>query len=136
MEDCTLAYGAFNRCRWWALQAQRCDFSGADMAEMDLHYITLDDSRFIGTSFFRTPLLGLDFTTCQLEGVTLSDHHGRDLRHENESLSGSSPRTAPRRYRRGVAVRAFSNALPDPKRTPAAVKPLLSRMLAKSAHCA
>ena len=33
----------------------------------------LDDDRFIGTSFFRTALLGLDFTTCQLEGVSLSD---------------------------------------------------------------
>lgn len=43
------------------------------MAEMELHYVTLDDDRFIGTSFFRTPLLGLDFSTCQLEGVALSD---------------------------------------------------------------
>ena len=49
------------------------DFSGADRAEMELHYVTLDDDRFIGTSFFRTPLLGLDFSTCQLEGVALSD---------------------------------------------------------------
>lgn len=73
MEDCTLAYGAFNRCRWWAFEAARCDFSGADMAEMDLHYVMLDDSRFVGTSFFRTPLRGIDFTTCQLEGVALSD---------------------------------------------------------------
>ena len=37
------------------------------------HAEMLDDDRFIGTSFFRTPLLGLDFSTCQLEGVALSD---------------------------------------------------------------
>lgn len=73
LEDCTLDFGAFNRCRFWAVSATRCDFSGADMAEMELHYVTLDDDRFIGTSFFRTPLLGLDFSTCQLEGVALSD---------------------------------------------------------------
>ena len=73
LEDCTLDFGAFNRCRFWAVSATRCDFSGADMAEMELHYVTLDDDRFIDTSFFRTPLLGLDFSTCQLEGVALSD---------------------------------------------------------------
>ena len=73
LTDCTLDFGAFNRCRFWAVSATRCDFSGADMAEMELHYVTLDDDRFIGTSFFRTPLLGLDFSTCQLEGVALSD---------------------------------------------------------------
>ena len=73
MTDCTLDFGAFNRCRFWAVSATRCDFSGADMAEMELHYVALDDDRFIGTSFFRTPLLGLDFSTCQLEGVALSD---------------------------------------------------------------
>ena len=71
--DCTLAYSAQNRCRWWGMEATRCDFSGADMTEMELHYVLLDDDRFIGTSFFRTPLLGLDFSTCQLEGVALSD---------------------------------------------------------------
>ncbi|NCA32104.1 pentapeptide repeat-containing protein [Adlercreutzia muris] len=71
--DCTLAYSAQNRCRWWGVEAMRCDFSGADMAEMELHYVLLDDDRFVGTSFFRTALLGLDFTTCQLEGVSLSD---------------------------------------------------------------
>lgn len=73
LEDCSLSYGAFNRCRWWAVEMRRCDFSEADMAEMELHYVLLDDDRFIGTSFFRTALLGLDFTTCQLEGVALSD---------------------------------------------------------------
>ena len=33
LEDCTLDFGAFNRCRFWAVSATRCDFSGADMAE-------------------------------------------------------------------------------------------------------
>ncbi|WP_278981040.1 pentapeptide repeat-containing protein, partial [Adlercreutzia equolifaciens] len=37
LTDCTLDFGAFNRCRFWAVSATRCDFSGADMAEMELH---------------------------------------------------------------------------------------------------
>lgn len=50
-----------------------CDFSSADMTEMELHGISLADDRFVGTSFFRTKLVGLDFTSCQLEGIAISD---------------------------------------------------------------
>ena len=72
-EGCTFAYGAFNRCLWKSVRAQTCDFSSADMTEMELHGIALKDDRFVGTSFFRTKLVGLDFTSCQLEGIAISD---------------------------------------------------------------
>ena len=72
-ESCTFAYGAFNRCLWKSVQARTCDFSSADMTEMELHGTTLKDDRFVGTSFFRTKLVGLDFTSCQLEGIAISD---------------------------------------------------------------
>lgn len=70
---CTFAYGAFNRCLWKTVRACTCDFLSADMSEMELHGISLDDDRFVGTSFFRTKLVGLDFTSCQLEGIAISD---------------------------------------------------------------
>lgn len=72
-EGCTFAYGAFNRCLWKIVRARTCDFSSADMSEMELHSISLADDRFVGTSFFRTKLVGLDFTSCQLEGIAISD---------------------------------------------------------------
>lgn len=72
-EGCTFAYGAFNRCLWKTVRARTCDFSSADMTEMELHGISLADDRFVGTSFFRTKLVGLDFTSCQLEGIAISD---------------------------------------------------------------
>ena len=72
-EGCTFAYGAFNRCLWKSVRAQTCDFSSADMTEMELHGTALKDDRFVGTSFFRTKLVGLDFTSCQLEGIAISD---------------------------------------------------------------
>lgn len=72
-EGCTFAYGAFNRCLWKSVRAHTCDFSSADMTEMELHGISLADDRFVGTSFFRTKLVGLDFTSCQLEGIAISD---------------------------------------------------------------
>ena len=40
---------------------------------MELHGISLEDDRFVGTSFFHTKLVGLDFTSCQLEGIAISD---------------------------------------------------------------
>lgn len=58
LEDCTLDFGAFNRCRFWAVSATRCDFSGADMAEMELHYVTLDDDRFIARASSARPCSG------------------------------------------------------------------------------
>ena len=72
-KDCTFAYGAFNRCLWKIVRAHTCDFSSADMSEMGLRSISLDDNRFVGTNFFRTKLAGLDFTSCQLEGIVISD---------------------------------------------------------------
>ena len=72
-DGCTFAYGAFNRCLWKTVRVHTCDFLSADMSEMELRGILLDDDRFVGTSFFRTKLVGLDFTSCQLEGVAISD---------------------------------------------------------------
>lgn len=72
-KDCTFAYGAFNRSLWKIVRAHTCDFSSADMTEMELHGISLADDRFVGTSFFRTKFVGLDFTSCQLEGIAISD---------------------------------------------------------------
>lgn len=72
-KGCTFAYGAFNRCLWKSVRAHTCDFSSADMTEMELHGLSLADDRFVGTSFFRTKLVGLDFTSCQLEGIAISD---------------------------------------------------------------
>lgn len=72
-EGCTFAYNSFNRCLWKSVRAHTCDFSSADMTEMELHGTALKDDRFVGTSFFRTKLVGLDFTSCQLEGIAISD---------------------------------------------------------------
>lgn len=72
-KDCTFAYSAFNQCLWKTVRARTCDFSSTDMTEMELHGISLEDDRFVGTSFFHTKLVGLDFSTCQLEGITISD---------------------------------------------------------------
>lgn len=72
-QGCSFTYGVFGRCRWKVVRARACDFSAADMVEMSLTSVQLSDSRFMGTNFFRTKLVGLDLTSCQLEEITLSD---------------------------------------------------------------
>ncbi len=45
-------------------------------SEARLARTVFDDVRFTGTSFFRTSLAGIDFTTCQLADIVLSDAMG------------------------------------------------------------
>ena len=97
-QGCTFAYGAFNRCLWKIVHARTCDFSSADMSEMELRNISLDDDRFVGTSFFRTKLVGLDFTSCQLESITISDAMTEVYGAEARALSGRRTCPAPWRY--------------------------------------
>lgn len=73
VDSCMFAYSAFNRCRWKAVSVRDSDLSHADLSEMSLRSVTLSTDRFIGTSFFRTKLVGLDLTSCQMEGMIISD---------------------------------------------------------------
>lgn len=56
-----------------------CDFTGASLSECRHKGLALQTSRFVKTSFFKTPLAGLDFTSSQLEGAVVSDT-GAELR--------------------------------------------------------
>lgn len=49
------------------------DFSDASFSEAEFREPALRESVFVRTDFFRTPLRGIDFTTCRLEGLTLSE---------------------------------------------------------------
>ena len=77
-KDCKFAGASFTEALWEHVVVEGCTFafSSADMSEMELRAITLDDDRFIGTSFFRTKLTGLDLTSCQLKGIVVSDTMG------------------------------------------------------------
>lgn len=73
VRDSTCAYASFARARLEDFAACACDFSHADITEVRQRRISFDDVRFSATNFFRTNLANIDFTTCQLDGIMLSD---------------------------------------------------------------
>ncbi len=70
--NCFLSCCDFSGALFTDTVFEECDFANTYFDSAGFTRCTFND-RFIGTSFFRTPLLGIDFTTCQLEGVALSD---------------------------------------------------------------
>lgn len=76
LRDSTLSYASLAKARLTDVLARADDFSHADLSEARLARTAFDDVRFTGTSFFRTSLAGIDFTTCQLADIVLSDAMG------------------------------------------------------------
>ncbi|WP_418718376.1 pentapeptide repeat-containing protein [Candidatus Allofournierella merdipullorum] len=83
LPDCRLAHVQMTECNFTEAnftgasveqaRLEECDFSAASLAEWRHKGLSLAHSRFFRTSFFKTPLAGLDFTDSELEGVTVSD---------------------------------------------------------------
>ena len=76
LSDSTLSYASLAKARLTDVLARADDFSHADLSEARLARTVFDDVRFPGTSFFRPSLAGIDFTTCQLADIVLSDAMG------------------------------------------------------------
>ena len=74
--DSTLAYASLAKAKLEDVSVRATDFSHADVSEARLKRAAFDDVRFVGTSFFRTSLSGIDLTACQLADIVLSDGMG------------------------------------------------------------
>ena len=94
LEGCTLLSCDLTRvelldCQWrganWdcsileRVRLTGCDLSEGWLSGCRLRRFEVRDCRFIKTGFFKTDLEGIDFRTCRLEGITVSDT-GRELR--------------------------------------------------------
>ncbi len=76
LRDSTVSYASFSKAKLGDMDVRSSDFSHADIAEARLVRAAFDDVRFVGTSFFRTSLDGVDLTSCQLSDIVLSDAMG------------------------------------------------------------
>ena len=74
--DSAFSYASLAKTKLEDVRMSCCDFSHADLAELRQRRIEFDDVRFAGTSFFRANLEGVDFSTCQLADIVLSDAMG------------------------------------------------------------
>ena len=76
VRDSTFAYASLAKGRLSDVRVATTDFSNADLAELRQKRVSFDDVRFMGTSFFRASLDGVDLSTCQLGDIVLSDAMG------------------------------------------------------------
>lgn len=79
LKDCQLRYANFNGSRLSQVEAAGCDLTEGLWSEVVWKGTEFRDCRMCRTNFFHTPLAGLDFTSCTLEGLVISDT-ARELR--------------------------------------------------------
>lgn len=73
LRDSAMSYASFTKAKLEDVSAGASDFSHTDIAEARLKRVAFDDVRFVGATFFRTSLSGIDMTTCHLADMVLSD---------------------------------------------------------------
>lgn len=79
LENCTLVGANLTGASIEQARFSGSDFSESYFSECRHKALTVNEDTFVKTSFFGTPLAGLDFTTSRFEGVTVSDS-GAELR--------------------------------------------------------
>ena len=75
IDDSHFRYSNFSASGFNACAILNSDMSDTFFAECVFKSVVLDASKFIRTDFFKTPLKSLDFTTCDLEAICISDEH-------------------------------------------------------------
>jgi uncharacterized protein YjbI with pentapeptide repeats len=78
--DMTIDNSNFRYSNFSASGINTCAILGSDMsdtffAECVFKSVVLDASKFIRTDFFKTPLKSLDFSTCDLQAICISDEY-------------------------------------------------------------
>lgn len=86
LTDCRLVHMVLTDCNLRSVNLtgasiEQAHFAGTDFTESYFSecrhkYLTVDKDVFVKTSFFKTSLSGLDFTTSRFEGVTVSAEGG------------------------------------------------------------
>lgn len=73
LEGCNFSYGIFDENDWQNVAVQGCSLEHGAFAGCKLKLVTTRASKWSGINFFQTALKGMDFTTCELEGISISD---------------------------------------------------------------
>ena len=75
IEDSHFRYSNFSASGLNTCAILNSDMSDTFFAECLFKSVVLDASKFIRTDFFKTPLKSLDFSTCDLQAICISDDH-------------------------------------------------------------
>ena len=70
--DSNLSFVNLDESKIQNLKVQDSDFSSATLTQCKLKNIVFDNNQLVRTSFFKTPLKGIDLRTCELSGLIVS----------------------------------------------------------------
>lgn len=79
IENSSFKYTKFTLSKFDTCSILKSDMSETFFAECSLKTMQLDGSKFIRTDFFKTSLSKLDFSTCDLQAIVVSDDN-RELK--------------------------------------------------------
>ena len=71
--QCNMQYSNFARCRLSKVKVEASDFTESAFPEANLLEFAPSESRFSRANFFHTPLKGVDWTTCEIDALGLSE---------------------------------------------------------------
>lgn len=71
-QNCNFQYANIHHSVLKSVCMKNGDLSNGELSECRLQNLRLDDMRLLQTSFFQTPLKGIDFTASQIDGMVVS----------------------------------------------------------------
>ena len=71
--DCRLSDAVFDQARLRRVAVSGCDLTGASFCDCQWKGWTLTRTVLRSARFLHTPLSGLDLTSCELDGLAVSD---------------------------------------------------------------
>lgn len=74
IEESSFAYANLAGTIWENCLIRKSNFREISFSEAKLKKLTTSEVDFTGADFFKTPLKGIDMTSCSLEGITISDN--------------------------------------------------------------
>lgn len=73
MKDCNLNYSNFDSAKLEKTRIEDTQLNGANFAQCKCKSLTWLNDKLNNASFFKTSLRGMDFTSCDITGLSLSD---------------------------------------------------------------
>lgn len=74
LSESSFDYADFSRSSWESCTIDGCRFRETFCSEAKLKKMKLKEVDFSRADFFKTPLKGLDFSACIIDGIQLSEH--------------------------------------------------------------
>lgn len=73
IKDSKFDYANFTQAFWENAVIEDTSFVSAFISEAKFKKLVLERNKFDSTDFFKTSLKGIDFTTCELQGILMSE---------------------------------------------------------------